>query len=189
MTSSNYHDGEKKDECYFCGCGPPLREHHIIPQRFGGPDTKDNIVELCDLCHKKLERLYDKSFYEWFGIQDETGERKFHRQCGHSECTNQAKVQIRDLQYHSDYRDMTKTLYDWAGAFPDYLCRPHIAELASKLEVAMERKYLKQREELHAEARRAHKTRGPVRYPLGRLTPRNDAEDIMEDLVRDAADY
>lgn len=92
---SNYHSGEKNTECYFCGCGPPLREHHIIPQRFGGPDTAENIVELCDLCHKRIERLYDKSFYEWFGIKDETGERTFHRSCADSSCGNTADLKIR----------------------------------------------------------------------------------------------
>lgn len=95
---SNYHTGSKERNCYFCNCGPPLREHHIIPQRFDGPDTKDNTVELCDLCHKRLERLYDKSFYEWFGIEDETGERHFHRPCQFQKannCNNQAQVKAR----------------------------------------------------------------------------------------------
>lgn len=81
MAKSNYHDGHKRDKCYFCGCGGPLEEHHIIPQRFGGPDTKENIVELCQLCHRRLERLYDKSFYEWFGIDDSKGRRLYHRPC------------------------------------------------------------------------------------------------------------
>lgn len=81
MGKSNYHGGSKRDECYFCGCGGPLEEHHVIPQRFGGPDTRENTVELCQLCHQRLERLYDKSFYEWFGIEDESGKRKFQRPC------------------------------------------------------------------------------------------------------------
>lgn len=66
----------------------------MIPQRFGGPDSDENIVRVCDRCHKKLERLYDKSFYEWFGIDDEQGSIRFHRPCGWPSCENMAEVKI-----------------------------------------------------------------------------------------------
>lgn len=83
---SNYTHGRTRDHCYFCGAFGGIEEHHIIPQRFDGPDEPGNIVGLCERCHKKLERLYDKSFYEFFGIDDEQGKRQTHLPCEHVDC-------------------------------------------------------------------------------------------------------
>jgi hypothetical protein len=90
VTGSNYTDAGKREDCYFCPTRHDLEEHHVIPQRFGGPDAPENIVTVCGRCHKKLERLYDAAFYEWFGIDDEKGERTFHRPCVMSGCNHQA---------------------------------------------------------------------------------------------------
>ena len=92
---SNYHYGKKRSTCYFCSASGDIEEHHIIPQRFGGPDEQSNISGVCKSCHGKLERLYDKSFYEWFGITDEKGERLLHVQCRHKGCENKA-VRVMD---------------------------------------------------------------------------------------------
>jgi hypothetical protein len=89
---SNYHAGRTRDHCYFCGAFGGIEEHHVIPQRFGGSDTPDNIVGLCSRCHQKLERLYDKSFYEHFGIDDEQGERRFHTRCPSEGCDNLNRI-------------------------------------------------------------------------------------------------
>ena len=87
MSKSNYHDRSKSDNCYFCRAYGTV-EHHIVPQRFGGPDHPTNIVELCSMCHKKIERLYNKQFYAHFDIDDERGKREFHRPCMRRECNN-----------------------------------------------------------------------------------------------------
>ena len=97
MSRSNYHPGEKRDNCYFCQSWD-TEEHHIIPQRFGGPDTRENVVELCNHCHKKMERLYDQQFYEWFGIDDSEGKRMYHRQCMRSGCTEQVTQHWENVQ-------------------------------------------------------------------------------------------
>jgi len=101
MRRSNYHPGEKRDNCYFCQSWD-TEEHHIIPQRFGGPDTRENVVELCNHCHKKMERLYDQQFYEWFGIDDSKGERKYHRPCWEPECTNTADYMVDTPDHRID---------------------------------------------------------------------------------------
>jgi hypothetical protein len=95
MTDSAYHDGSKRDNCYFCGAFGNLEEHHVIPQRFDGPDAEENIVELCKSCHKKIERLYDSAFFEWFGIEDESGKRTFHRSCVLADCAELTEVVLR----------------------------------------------------------------------------------------------
>lgn len=123
---SNYHSGSKKRSCYFCDCGPPLDEHHVIPQRFGGPDSKENIVEVCQLCHQRLEALYDKSFFEWFGIEDEQGERTFHRQCEAVDCTNQAAVKVHAMRAYG-------LLENVANRTQAYRCRPCASKLASEM--------------------------------------------------------
>ena len=90
MNQSNYHQGSKRERCFFCPATHGLEEHHIVPVRFGGADSRNNIVTVCEKCHNKLERLYDKRFYEHFGIGDEMGEREKHRACEFKGCTKYA---------------------------------------------------------------------------------------------------
>lgn len=153
---SNYHEGSKNAECYFCGSGPPLHEHHVIPQRFDGPDTKDNIVELCGSCHKKIERLYDKSFYEWFGIEDEKGERTYHRQCENTDCKNKAKVKIENRSWEIRRKveialdieriplQLSKHLRE--GGFR---CRPCAAKLSRNIADVIQKEYSSQLEDFY----------------------------------------
>lgn len=75
MTSDDIHQddwpGCPRDDCYFCrdDCHV-LEEHHIVPERHGGSDADRNKVALCPTCHAKLERLYDRRFYQSLGIGD-----------------------------------------------------------------------------------------------------------------------
>jgi hypothetical protein len=66
-TPQEYHS---RDACYFCGEQGALDSHHIVPKRHGGTDQKENLVTVCPTCHRKLETLYDKNFYENIGIQE-----------------------------------------------------------------------------------------------------------------------
>lgn len=102
MSKSNYHSGTKRDTCYFCSAFGNIEEHHVVPQRFGGKDVETNIVGVCSPCHKKLERLYDKSFYEWFGVEDESGERRYHTICAWKNCNNQVtrKVGLAESKWY-----------------------------------------------------------------------------------------
>jgi len=67
--------------CYFCGSEGPIQTHHIVPQRYDGGDHNENLVDLCPTCHERLERLYNKSFYQALGIEkgDYVDERKSQR--------------------------------------------------------------------------------------------------------------
>ncbi len=68
-------DQYKRDDCYFCDEDDEgiLQTHHIVPQRFEGPDTESNLVTVCPTCHRKIESLYDKRFYDFFQrpVEDE----------------------------------------------------------------------------------------------------------------------
>jgi hypothetical protein len=90
--AKDYRKKVDTEQCYFCPKRNGIEVHHIVPQRFNGTDTRENLVALCDRCHKKLEQLYDKRFYEKLGIADETGERKQHFQC--FECDDRAEVSM-----------------------------------------------------------------------------------------------
>ncbi|ADB63984.1 hypothetical protein Htur_5097 (plasmid) [Haloterrigena turkmenica DSM 5511] len=79
-----------RDDCYFCESSDDLEEHHIAPQRLGGSDSRDNLVIVCHDCHWKLERLYNKDFYEQLGIDDPRTTREKHITCDIAGCTNQA---------------------------------------------------------------------------------------------------
>lgn len=42
--------------CQVCGkTNGKLDVHHIIPRRDGGQDSMDNLITVCDGCHKKIE--------------------------------------------------------------------------------------------------------------------------------------
>lgn len=211
-SKSNYHDGSKNPECYFCGSGPPLHEHHVIPQRFDGPDTKNNIVELCGSCHKKIERLYDKSFYEWFGIEGEKGERTYHRQCENADCKNQAKMKIENRSF--EIRKKVETaLHIERTPFPlskylresGFRCRPCAAKLSRDIADAIQQEYISEFDEfydtlerIHDKARRHQESDhmyGSSEYAerLGKdlkkpQDPNLDAESILDEIVIEEAE-
>lgn len=90
---STYRDKIDTDRCHFCAKRRDIEGHHIVPQRFNGSDSRENLVGVCDRCHKKLEALYDKRFYEKLGIDDKKGERKNHFECQH-DCSDAATVKM-----------------------------------------------------------------------------------------------
>lgn len=178
---SNYHDGRLEGKCYFCESGPPLEEHHVIPQRFGGPDSKDNIVALCQLCHKRIERLYDSSFYEWFGVTDEEGKREFHRPCENTGCENTAKAKVKRISRDSRFHPRGEWPVDYGGLY----CRPCIAKLSNDVfEQALER-YEDRRETAHKHAR-LHHTNGNIfdQYSIKRRNRKTmrELEDVSSNL-------
>jgi len=63
------------ESCHFCQESEVLERHHILPRRHGGDDSPENLVTVCPTCHRKLERLYAKSFYEALGVPDDTPPR------------------------------------------------------------------------------------------------------------------
>jgi len=63
------------EQCQICGVKRPrsMEEHHILPRRFGGSDTDDNLVVLCANCHRAVESIYDKQFWESVGLRPTEG--------------------------------------------------------------------------------------------------------------------
>lgn len=53
------------NQCEICGNDNPktFEEHHVVPQRYGGSDRSENIVNLCSNCHAAVERIWDDDFY------------------------------------------------------------------------------------------------------------------------------
>jgi len=91
---SGYRNRVDTSECYFCSQNSSVEVHHIVPQRFNGSDRQENLVAVCDSCHKKLEALYDKRFYEKLGIEDEEGSRKAHFECITHDCSRRADYRV-----------------------------------------------------------------------------------------------
>lgn len=54
------------DRCFICGEDNPvtIEHHHIIPRRYGGPDTGGNLVALCANCHRAIEAIYTDELIE-----------------------------------------------------------------------------------------------------------------------------
>ena len=50
--------GKERDlyTCQICGSTEHAEGHHILDVAFGGAANKDNIVTLCNHCHKNVHR-------------------------------------------------------------------------------------------------------------------------------------
>jgi len=84
----------EREDCYICGRGHTdiLEQHHIVPRRFGGSDGVDNLVDLCPSCHRSIEKLYGKRFYETLDVtKDSNQEVKATGTCGFIDCAADAE--------------------------------------------------------------------------------------------------
>lgn len=53
-----------------------IHAHHIILKAQGGPDTMENLITLCDLCHG----VVTPQWWRWFGIEKiENGKEKMQK--------------------------------------------------------------------------------------------------------------
>lgn len=95
---SQYNDDVSAERCYFCPTTHDLQTHHLVPQRKNGSNRKENLVIVCERCHKKLENLYNKRFYERLGLSDDKGEERTHFACRKGDCRNGAVVAIKIRQ-------------------------------------------------------------------------------------------
>lgn len=73
-------------ECHFCEENQTtLDTHRVIPGRFGGKYTDANTVSVCPTCHRKLETMYNDTFYDAIGAErpnSGTGQECGMRECG-----------------------------------------------------------------------------------------------------------
>ena len=49
----------REGQCCFCGNRNGLQLHHIIQKRFGGSDSKENLILICPKCHRVYHMLSD----------------------------------------------------------------------------------------------------------------------------------
>jgi hypothetical protein len=117
---SDYRDKVDTDRCYFCPRKTGIEVHHIVPDRFNGTDRRENLVALCERCHKKIEALYDKRFYRALGVADATDERQNHFQCQDGRCHAQATVKLQKTGYESMWRCLTHATEILDGADQKY---------------------------------------------------------------------
>jgi len=94
--TSRYNDSVRTESCYFCASSNDLQTHHIVPQRKNGSDRTENLVIVCVECHDKLERLYDKRFFERLGVSDDRGDERSHFACTIPGCDQPATTKYRN---------------------------------------------------------------------------------------------
>lgn len=58
--------------CAICGQTnvETLETHHVVPRRYGGSGSPENLVKLCGSCHNAVEKIYDDEFYHRLGQQE-----------------------------------------------------------------------------------------------------------------------
>ena len=49
---------DKKGKCEICG---KAEKHHKKTKGSGGNDTKENLIEVCRICHTKIHQRFNKS--------------------------------------------------------------------------------------------------------------------------------
>lgn len=79
------------ESCKFCNETEELQKHHIVPRRFNGSDSDDNLVKVCPTCHRKIENLYNRDFYETLGV-------KKNSDSGHGSGFYLVKCQVCDAE-------------------------------------------------------------------------------------------
>ena len=53
----------KRDYCEICGVRTGNEPHHIISRGAGGPDIKENLIQLCPKCHSEAHNgKYTKDY-------------------------------------------------------------------------------------------------------------------------------
>jgi len=83
------------ESCHFCGETDVLQEHHIVPRRYDGSDESVNLVTLCPTCHRKIESMYDKRFYDALGVEKATADETVITETCHTvSCTAEADHEI-----------------------------------------------------------------------------------------------
>ena len=129
-----------RDVCYICGNKnrDVLEEHHIVPRRFGGSDSDENLVQLCSNCHTSLERLYDNRFYDELGVSAPANEGE-KVVCESDKCTSENTKRVtgdgaeawlcpRHRMCAIDDRNVADRLTRHAGGGCDLLCSNHNCE-------------------------------------------------------------
>ena len=117
---SRYNDSVSADRCYFCPATHSLQTHHVVPQRKNGSNESENLVIVCKKCHNKLERLYDKRFYERLGLTDNKGEERSHFVCSLPGCKSHACVKAHIMTGGG--------ITSGPSQFTDWYCETHAIE-------------------------------------------------------------
>lgn len=55
--------------CLFCDSTDDLEEHHVVPRQYGGTDSDENLITVCEDCHKTIERTWGQRFYDRIGVR------------------------------------------------------------------------------------------------------------------------
>jgi len=115
----------EEDSCHFCGETEVLQEHHIVPQRFDGSDESVNLVTLCPTCHRKIESMYDKRFYDELGVEKpESAESEITGACHYTGCTATADHELTcpedggTLRYCDPHKDCAMKSCDKRSVTP-----------------------------------------------------------------------
>ena len=100
---------EAHERCWRCGCASKLQRCHIIPGSRNGELTANNLVLLCDLCHKEAPNTTDARmmwiwlrstcvpFYETFLVA--RGLEEFARMFGRLPFTNLSPAALQSSEF------------------------------------------------------------------------------------------
>ena len=82
-----------------------MEEHHILPRRFGGRDTDENLVTLCASCHRAVESIYDKQFWSAVGLRPSDGEETVEEFVERRLSINQSHGPVPKARLYEQYRE------------------------------------------------------------------------------------
>ncbi len=98
---------EAHERCWRCGYKTVLHRCHIIPDSLGGKDSPNNLVLLCNRCHREAPNIDDFNFFwDWLKAQKES--------------TYDTYWTIRGLNEYEDvYKENVESIFIELGVKPD----------------------------------------------------------------------
>jgi len=115
--------------CRFCGISNDehkdeyrreLSAHHIIPDRDGGPDHPDNLITVCESCHRTLESTHGKAMSQMKRQEDYSDDLKGVNHVWDSQQESLDEIDDKLAEFHDKHpifaREMI--LYDSGGSKP-----------------------------------------------------------------------
>lgn len=61
QTFQSSPEPSHEHRCIFCGATGDLQQHHCVQKRFNGPDTPENLVWICQNCHRTFHIISDRN--------------------------------------------------------------------------------------------------------------------------------
>lgn len=114
---------ELGEECFYCNSHENIEYHHVIPLFVGGDNRLNNILPICNACHKKIHFATRSGRRDKYKNFKHEGRPRIGKPQGIDEYLNDyvfGKIGLTDCAILLNTGRKKKTLRDYSW-FPEYL--------------------------------------------------------------------